>query len=298
MVEFRFGLLYGVCLAGCLTVVSALRAHAEPPAAEILPQKVEQFIAVPPKPDGASEERGEGEAPLHTWEGCQDRGGDFRDACFKALAWQRAERDVDGALKSCEEVEDVDQRFECVADVAELHSLTDRKRSEGICPTIPRRSGKINVGLGLLWPGARRTEYARAVAQCGNVARLQHDVNGGSLRWTRRMRLIGTNWKRRCVKDCFLIWASTGNPKQPRALQASSCSISLPEAAFTVLAGRWRKIGEDETVGFCRDLPEHQDSCFLGLSAHAKRLSPEERWSIARPSSDDLRERCSAFAQR
>ena len=311
MGEIRFGLLYGVCLAGCLTLVSTLRAHAEVPAVEAVVQEVEHFLAVPPKPDGASEERGEGEAPLHTWEGCEQRGGDFRDACFKALAWQRAERDVNGALESCDEVRDKDQRFECVADVAELHSLTDLERSEGICPTIPKKKWEDQCwfGIALAW-STEDFEYARA--SCSNAGMwrdfCRHDVNGeiaqvdaqNALAWCKLEE--GDALQR---KTCFHGLGKYLGRTEP--LAAIELCKEVPthdplyqENCFHGLG--WavaEQRSEEETAQFCRELPRHQDSCFLGLSAHAKRLSPDRALEHCQVvEREDLRQRCSAFAKR
>ena len=311
MESMRFGLLYGVCLGICLGLVTTLRVHAEaiPPA--VAPQAVEHFIAVPPKPDGVSDERGEGEAPLHTWDGCDARSGDFRDACFKALAWQRAERDVDGALQSCDEVGDRDQRFECIADVAELHSRTDRARSEAICPTISKKkwTDQCWFGIALAW-STEDFDYARA--SCNNAGMwrdfCRHDVNGeiaqvnpqDALDWCKLEE--GDALQR---KTCFHGLGKYLGRTEPEV--AIGLCEKVPtndplyrENCFHGLG--WaiaEQRSEEETARFCGALSMHQDSCFMGLSAHAKRLSPERAVTHCQQvERDDLKQRCDAFARR
>jgi len=311
MESLRFSVLYAVCLGVCLASVTALKAHAEVLPTSLAPQPIEAFIAVPPKPEGTSKDRGEGEAPLHTWEGCEARTGDFRDACFKALAWQRAERDVDGALEACGQVIDSDQGHECVADVAELHSLTDRVRSESICPTIPKKkwADQCWFGIALAWS---TEDFAYARASCGNAGMwrefCRHDVNGeiaqvdaqNALDWCKLEE--GEALQR---KTCFHGLGKYLGRTEP--LEAIGLCQQVPaheplyqENCFHGLG--WavaEKRSEEETAQFCEGLPQNQDSCFMGLSAHAKRLNPERAYEhCQRVGRADLRERCSAFAKR
>ena len=307
----RFAALYLACLGFCIGSVLGLKANASfVPEAQEESQSIADFIAIPPKPDGA-EDPEEGDAPLHTWEACEARQGDFRDACFKALAWQRAERDVEGALKACVQVKDIDQSMECVSDVAELHTRTDRVRAEQICPTIAKRKWKDQCwfGLGLAW-STEDFEYARGNCEKAGMWRdfCRHDVNGeiaqvdpvNALDWCKQE--LGTPLQR---KTCFHGLGKYLGRTQPQ--EATQICTQVPtsnplyqENCFHGLG--WavaEKRSTDASLAFCDGLPMHIDSCLLGLSAHAKRLDPEAALSLcSRVERSDLRGRCEGFAQR
>jgi hypothetical protein len=309
--SIRFSALYLACLGFCVGSILGLKANArvaEPRVAKA--QIIADFIAIPPKPEGVERPK-EGDAPLHSWKGCEKREGDFRDACFKALAWQRAERDVEGALKACEQVKDQDQAFECIADVAELHTRTDRQRAEAICPSIPKKKWKDQCwfGIGLAW-SIHDTEYARATCENAGMWRdfCRHDVNGeiaqvdalDALNWCNKEegsplqrktcfhglgKYLGRSQPEEAIAICEVV--PSNNP-----LYAENCFHGLGWAVA-------EKQGDAESIAFCSALRRNQDSCFLGLSAHAKRLSPVQSLALCeRVEREDLRDRCEGFAKR
>jgi hypothetical protein len=306
----RFAVLYLACLGFCVGSVLSLQAGASYSAPPVERQAVADFIAIPPKPDGAKKEQ-TGEAPLYTWAGCEAREGDFRDACFKALAWQRAERDVDEALKACAMVNDLDQSMECVADVAELHTRSDRARAEAICPTIAKKKWKDQCwfGLGLAW-STEDFDYARGNCENAGMWRdfCRHDVNGeiaqvdpvNALEWCKQEE--GPLLRR---KTCFHgLGKYIGRTAPDVAISiCEQVPASEPLYRENCVHGLGWAVAEKRenqaSVAFCEGLSSHQDSCFLGLSAHAKRLDPEAALGLCqRVERSDLRARCEGFAGR
>lgn len=308
---FRFSVLYLACLGFCVGSVVGLKASASfDPSPESAAQSVADFIAIPPKPEGAEKPQ-EGDAPLHTWAACAARQGDFRDACFKALAWQKAERDVEQALKACAQVQDPDQSMECVSDVAELHTRTDRDRAEAICPTIAKKKWKDQCwfGLGLAW-STQDFEYARGNCEKAGMWRdfCRHDVNGeiaqvdpaNALAWCKEEE--GTLLQR---KTCFHGLGKYIGRTAPD--EAISICDQVPESEplykeNCVHGLGWAVAEKREShaaVSFCEGLASHSDSCFLGLSAHTKRLDPSAALILCgRVGREDLRARCEGFAER
>jgi hypothetical protein len=275
-------------------------------------QEISDYIEVPPKPDGVDlEQAGEGESALYSWSDCLARDGDFRDACFRALAWQWAEGDPDGALDSCAMVQATEQRWECVSDVAELHAPVDRARAETICPAIPPRKWRDQCWFGIALAYSHLDfEYARAT--CENAGRwrdfCRHDVNGEisqvdpeeSLRWCELEE--GSLLQR---KTCFHgLGKYIGRENPSLAVQycerVPSHEPLYPENCFHGLGWAVAESNPlEESVGFCGALDGYADSCLLGVSANAKRVDAAVAYEVcAGVSNDNLRSRCEGFARR
>lgn len=187
--DLRFAALYALCLGACLGSIVAATAEASPDVVEDAPSEVTAYVELPPKPDGAGAQSGDGEGVRYTEEVCARYSDETRDSCMHALALQRAPRDPEGALQACDTIEQLyiekkkerQLRFECMSDVAELHALVDRDRSEAICPTIPRPKWRDQClfGIALAWS---QKDYGYARQKCTEAGRWRrfclHDVNG------------------------------------------------------------------------------------------------------------------------
>ena len=308
----RFLLLYLICLGASLGVVRLLAPAEAAVEDESAAQRVAEFIAVPPKPDGADRnENGDGEAALYSWSGCLQREGEFRDACFRALAWQWAEGDPDGALESCDMVEEEESRWECYSDVAELHAPTDRARSEAICPLVPMPKWRDQCWFGVALAFSHLDyEYARATCERAGRWRdfCRHDVNGEisevdpdeALRWCKLEE--GSLLQR---KTCFHGLGKYMARQNPQ-LAVSYCE-RVPTHEPLYMENCFHGVGwsvaeardVEGTKSFCRGIDGYSDSCLLGLSANAKRVDPALSEAVCRDvERSDLRERCVAFARR
>ena len=94
----KFGALYVATLGTLVGGIELLKAGVDPEP-QVQEQPVAEVMAVPPKPEGASpDQAGDGPSVRYTEEQCAAQQGDYREACFHALALQRAERDPDRIL--------------------------------------------------------------------------------------------------------------------------------------------------------------------------------------------------------
>lgn len=307
----RFTLLYFICLGGSVGVVHGV--NVDPETAESEPaQQISDYIEVPPKPDGVDlDDGGEGESSLYSWADCLVRQGDFRDACFRALAWQWSEGDPDGALESCAMVVATEQRWECVSDVAELHAPMDRERSEEMCPSIPPRKWRDQCWFGIALAYSHIDfDYARET--CNQAGRwrdfCRHDVNGEisqvdpeeALRWCELEE--GTLLQRKTCFHGLGKYIGRENPRQAVEVcqQVPTHERLYPENCFHGLG--WavaESVPVDESMRFCNSLNSYSDSCILGVSANAKRVDSAVAFDVCSVVvNDNLRGRCEDFAQR
>ena len=313
MGNVRFSLLYFLCLGFCLGSVSALQANTELSDTSLVEEfERAQAIAIPPKPDGATPSTdSEGDTPL-SWANCDERQSvDFRDACFGMLAIQRAERDLRGAIEACEAIGKEELLAECIGDVAGLHTRIDKVAAEDLCPTIQRRRWRDQCwfNIALAWS---QHEFAYARDTCSKAGMwtdfCRHDVNGeiaqvaadDALAWCKREE--GTALQR---KTCFHGLGKYLGRTDPQAAiglcnQVPDHNPLYPENCFHGIG--WA-VAEKQSVtssrAFCLALPRYQDSCVMGVSAHAKRLDKAESYRLcADVQRVDLRGRCEAFAQR
>ncbi len=310
MTPAPFLALYFACLGFCLAGIEGLR-RVEPLDSEPPPQRIAEVTAVPPKPEGApSSPKGEDGGEPVTREGCLQLSSDYRDACFSALAWQLAERDPDGALAACEEVEDPEGRWECHSDVAEMHALQNATVSEGICRAIPRKRWHDQCWFGMALAHAKVSfEPARAYCEQAGMWRdfCRHDVNGeiaqvdaaAALAWCDLEQ--GTSLQR---KTCYHGLGKYLGRTDP-SLAAEICdSVPTHEPLYRQnchhgLGWALAESEEEAALRFCGAQSSHPDSCRMGVSSHAKRLDPARAWEICEGVEDrSLRDRCASFAKR
>jgi len=312
--RFAFEGLYLVMLTLCVGFVELMRIGFPIDETPPPPQPVAEIIAVPPKPEGAKSAEGEGNGPAYTEEGCRaiERDLDLRDACWRALAVQRAERDPDGALDACEEVRLEEDLHACYADVAELHSVVDREWSENACETlipITDRTWHGQCWFGIaLQHSTLDYDYARETCEKAldwkNFCR--HDVNGEiaqvnpdeAFRWCEEAEHTGLQ-----EQGCYHgLGKYLGRTDPPKAMEICEHTPGgkLSEQCWHGLG--WA-IGESDlegSVAVCdKEGGDYRDSCLLGLSSNAKRFDAELSVELCNMAKDaDLRRKCLKFAQR
>ncbi|HJN74413.1 MAG TPA: hypothetical protein QGF58_10820 [Myxococcota bacterium] len=316
MSRFAFEGLYLAVLTLCVGAVEFLRIGAPDDEAPIPPQTVAEIIAVPPKPEGARAAEGVGDGPGYSEEACRaiDRDLDLRDACWRALAVQRAERDPEGALEACREVRFEEDLHACYADVAELHSTVDREWSEEACETlIPVEDrtwhGQCWFGIALahstLDPDYARDTCERAL-DWKNFCR--HDVNGeiaqydpdNAFSWCQTAEMTPLQ-----LKGCYHgLGKYLGRVDVPKALEicrrVPTRDDIHPQQCFHGLGWALSESDLDAAISTCKEEGgAYADSCRLGVSANVKRFDPEHAVEICGAvSSPKLKKNCLKFAER
>ena len=313
MSAWHFPAIHAVCTAVCFGVVGLLLWRWEPPPEPELPVMDDgsRAIAVPPKPDGASEP-GEGEgAGAWTEQRCRQLDGELRDVCFHQLARGRAETDLQGALGACDILSDAGLQAECQADVAELHAPTDRDAALAVCPEIPTKKWRdqcvFGIALALSEPDPRF-----AFRLCDDAGQwydfCRHDVVGeisqvdGALAFELCSALEGdlltrkTCWhgmgKYIARVDVPRAWETCASvPLGPDALYRENCVHGLGWGAA-------EKAGRD-FLAQCDTLPEQHDSCRLGVAFFESRFNTPGALEIcAQVVRDDLRGKCEQHVRR
>lgn len=315
MTRFLFEGLYVVVLGTMLGGLHALQIAIPPPPEVPEAQVIAEIVAVPPKPEGAQVGEGEGEGTLYTEEGCRARKDDYRNACFHSLALQRSERDPEGALDACAEIlDDEEETYECISDVAELHSTVDRDWSEETCRNdipVDNRTwhGQCWFGIAL----AHSTvdpEYARATCEEAldwkNFCR--HDVNGeiaqidpeAAFQWC-----IDTPMTDLQLKGCYHgLGKYLGRVDVPKALEIcrriDDSPAILEQQCFHGLGWALAESDPGMALATCRaEGGRTTDSCLLGVSANAVRFDPEQAVQICEEVGDArLKKACLKFATR
>ncbi len=305
----RFWLIYAALLATSIAAVQVAAANLAPPPPPPDEAPV-AYIALPPKPEGSPKASGAGEGPLYTEAICEGYGGDFRDACFNALALQRAERDPAGALEACRAIAAEDTRLECTGDIAGLHWPVDRAVAEAICPEIPRKKWRdqcwFNVAL-----AASASDFAYARGTCAKAGMWRdfcyHDVNGeiaqrdpdDALAWCDREQ--GELLRRKTCYHGLGKYLGRVDPPLARATcdKVPAHEPLYPENCHHGVGWAMAETRGAAALSACPLAGAYADSCVLGISAYAKRLDPAEALAIcAGVQRADLRQRCEAFASR
>lgn len=307
--------LYALCLLVLVGLVQLARVgHASVPP----PQKVAfegAVIAVPPKPDLESrrseEGEGHGKGTRYDEATCRTYEGDFRDVCFQALARQRAPRDLEGGLLACGEVTRDRLRFECMADVAEMHALTSLPDSLAVCPTIPKKKWADQCTFGISM-ALVATDPARALANCDGAGMwrdfCRHDVLGETS--TRNLDFVLEACGREegdllTRKSC---WHGIGKYIGRQDLDAAFAACRRvplgPSGLYreNCVHGAGWAAGErmgSAAVATCEALAENRDSCLLGVAYQIKRVDPDSAVGVCkRAGRSDLATRCLAFVER
>ena len=305
----KFSALYAATLGTLLGGIELLKAGIDPEP-EPEPQQVAEVIAVPPKPEGAVPDLlGDGPSVRYTEEQCLKQQGDYRDACFHALALQRAERDPEGAVQACAELQDP-LHSECVADVAELHARVDLEWSKRTCETIgPKKwRDQCSFGLALAW-SVHDFDLARELCEDAGQWRnfCRHDVNGevsqvdpeDALRWCNTAPQTDLQ-----LKGCYHglgKYLGRSDPDRGRAicLQVPRAQDIHPQQCFHGWGWALAESDADDALGRCGDAEDWGDSCRLGVSANMKRFDIERAQRICESvQSSDLRDKCSRFLLR
>ena len=307
-----FALLYLICLGACAGCVQGIRAvHGGRPPDPVPVPIAAVALATPPKPAVERPDApGAGEGTLYDEEICETYEGDFRDACFEALARQRAERDLTGALMACEQLDRTRLRMECIADVAGLHAATDLPAARAVCPTIPSPlwEDQCYFGIAMTLVGA---DPALALATCEDSGRwrdfCRHDVLGevavvdlafvlgecareqGDLLtrkscWHGIGKYIGRRDMDAALAACRQV------PLGPDSLYRENCVHGAGWAA----GERWGVDG----VARCAAAGEQRDSCVLGVAFQLKRIRPDDAVALCRTAErPDLRGHCLDFVR-
>lgn len=287
LIHRGFFLTWALLFAASVVVVQTARAVHGPVEVAVEPESVAAVVLVPPKPDGAQREEGGGSGTF-TWEGCKKLSGAYADACFAGLAWQRAERDPDGALEACGAVEDASRRQECVADVAEGHTLADRVRAEQICQTIAARRWRDQCTFGMAL-ALVRTEPAAALEVCeraGVWTRFcRHDVNGE--RAVQDADAAVAYCAALAAEEQASCWHGVGKylARVEPARAARACGLAPVERDLRgqcVHGAGWamaERSGEAAAAS-CEQWPFEHDSCLMGVAYHSKRLDPERALEV------------------
>jgi hypothetical protein len=310
-----FLLLYLLCLGLCVATVEGARAARasipEPPVAE-LDQQV--AVAIPPKPvTELDRELGDpGAEGTHYDEAtCDEYQGDFRDVCYHALARQRSARDLAGALLACDVVERRRLRWECQADVAELHVGTDLAAAREVCPGIGARKWRDQCFFGIAM-ALVELEPRQALAGCEDAGIwrdfCRHDVLGevsvfdldlvlevcgreeGDLLtrktcWHGIGKYIGRVDLSRAYAACERV------PDGPSGIYRENCIHGLGWAAG-------ERFG-DAGLAECGAAGKLEDSCRLGVAFQIERSQPERAVDICRSvTRTDLRDHCLDWVSR
>lgn len=304
-----FWKLYSIFLT--LSIISVQVAQLSWIVEELPSESVETsvVIAIPPKPEGVQDSSdGEGDEIVYTELGCQKQSKQFQDICYHQLARQQAYTDLNGALNSCQKIEDEDTVFECQSDVAELYSPADREASLAVCPTIGKKKWRDQCVFGIALAYST-TDSSWAFQLCSQAGQwrdfCRHDVNGeiavvnmdlalahcqaeeGDL-LTRKTcwHGIGKYIARVDVDRAFNACAKV--PSGPENLYRENCIHGLAWGASEKL--------EEGFLAQCERAGSEKDSCLLGVAYNLKRFDIDRGLAIcADVRRGDLKQKCVAF---
>ena len=308
-----FTLLYLLCLGVCLGTVHAIRAAhaARPPEAAAVPL-AGVAMELPPKPDVSPPELpGGGEGTRYDAATCETYEGDFRDACYEALARQRALRDLPGARLACAEIQRQRLRSECVADVAGVHAASDLAAARAVCPTLDSATWRDQCYFGIAMTLVDG-DPALALGTCDDAGRwrdfCRHDVLGEVAVVDLAFVLAECSRERGDLLTRKTCWHGIGKyigredldaaldachqvPLGPDSLYRENCVHGAGWAA----GERWGTAGADR----CTGAGEQRDSCLLGVAYQQRRLQPDGAVALCNEAQrDDLRDKCIAFVAR
>lgn len=272
-----WGLLFAASVGGVQTARAVHTPVAEPEVEVV----VAAVVAVPPKPQGAERAEGSGSGAF-TWEGCAALTGAYADACFAGLAWQRAARDPDGALQACAAVHEPTRAQECVSDVAEGHTLTDRARAAAICATIPalRWRDQCVFGMALALVKTEPIEALQICERAGVWTRFcRHDVNGE--RAVQEPTASAAYCGVLAAQERPSCWHGVGKylGRADPGLAGRTCGLAPVEQDLRGqcvhgLGWALAEAGGAAAAAGCARLGDEADSCVMGVAYHTKRVDP------------------------
>jgi hypothetical protein len=308
-----FLLLYLLCLGFSLGAVEALQLTWQaslpppPPAA-----KVDEVIAVPPRPEGVRKVVGEGDvADRYTEAGCNKLAGQYRDICFHQLARQQAPTDIDGGLQTCLKLASRASQHECEADVAELYAPTDRDRSLQVCPTIESKKWADQCVFGIaLALTPIDPEYAFRTCDGSGQWRqfCRHDVNGEIAVVDLELALSHCAAEEGELLQRKTCWHGIGKyiarVDVDRAFAACDRVPMGPDGLYRENCFHGLGWGASEGAGLpfaarCSQAGEQRDSCLLGVAYNLVRFDKDAAAGLcAQVGRTDLRGQCERFVQR
>jgi hypothetical protein len=312
-----FPLWYGASLIVLLGAVETgrMRRGADPDRAPpVFEPPTRAVVALPPKPDASPPAARSGAADdTYTWERCDGLSGDYADACFAALARQRAERDPDGALAACARVTESERALECRADVAEGHARVDLDRSRAICAALRSDPAPLGTKWGDqcvfgLANAQVHADPALALALCEESGQwrpfCRHDVNGeratvdpdGAVAYCESLpaERRDTCWHG-IGKYVSRVDVARGIALCDRAPLDGDLRGQCVHGVGWAAA---ESHGEG-ALPHCETLGPMRDSCILGIAYHQKRFDPEgakRLCGLARDAAE--RARCLDFVHR
>ena len=284
----RFTLLY-LCTSFCsLTSIEILKRQWPSSEEDIEPPTL-SLIAIPPKPEGASEQNsGEGSGVQYSEEKCNNTKEEYQDLCFHQLARQFAPSDLVGANQACHQIKEIDMKWECMSDIAEQYAPFDRRASLDLCPTINKKKWRDQCVFGIAL-ALSTIDSPWAFRTCDQAGKwrdfCRHDVNGeiavvnvdlalehcgkeegDLLRRKTCWHGIGKYIARVNVDHAFS--ACERVPLGPDNLYRENCHHGLGWGAS-------EKSGRNFAQQCSRSGPQ-QDSCILGVAYNLRRFAPQE----------------------
>jgi len=306
-----FWIIYLFCLGIGVGSIQLAKVSWQPPIKEIVKFDA-SIIAIPPKPEGVRElVSGEGDQVLYTEAGCVAQTGQFKDICFHQLARQKARTDLNGALDTCLRIERKDSMWECRADVAELHSLSDRDASLAVCPTIKRKKWRDQCvfGIALAWSLDDSPWAFRLCERAGQWRDFcRHDVNGEISVVNSDLALQHCATEEGDLLTRKTCWHGIGKyiarvdvdaafdacdrvPSGPMNLYRENCIHGLGWGASEKL--------EESFVSSCKRAGAEKDSCLLGVAYNLRRFDIDRGLAIcSQMQRSDLKIKCTTFVQR
>jgi hypothetical protein len=240
----------------------------------------------PPKPEvvrAATPGLGTGGDSGYTLERCAGMSGDFADACYAAVARDKAPRDPEGGLAACTKIGPEELRFECIADVAEGHAVVEVAWSRATCETIRSNKWRDQCVFGIASAFAL-VDPQFALTTCEDTRQYKpfcrHDVNGerstvdpeGAMAYCRALP----------VENQTTCWHGLGKyiGRKDEAEAASVCTKVPTNDDFRGQCYHglgWAMAEKDGAAAAdrCEGLGEGRDSCMLGVAYQQRPYDPE-----------------------
>ena len=305
----HFLILYLFCLLGCLGSVEVLRWSIGDALVEVSAVET-RILAIPPKPKGVEDTQVSGEDGgfRYTEAVCAKQKPEHKDICYHQLARQRSGTDLNGALQTCNLIQDKMTVHECQSDVAEGYAAFDRDAALAVCPSIENPKWRDQCVFGIAYSYAV-TDSEWAFSMCDKSGRwrdfCRHDVIGemavidtakalgicgkeeGDL-LTRKTcwHGIGKYLARRDVDRAYA--ACEQVPSGPNNLYIENCIHGLGWGASETL--------EESFIPQCDRSGPQKDSCLLGVAYNLRRIDRgrglDVCQSVERP---DLKRQCERF---